>query len=314
MEEVSTWADENKNPASSAWHFLILPLGLSHEQFVNAVQQSDHNVYTAILKNEATLKDGNATPEQKNKALKYLIHLVGDAHQPMHVAGKEDKGGNTIQLRFGKGINLHSLWDSKLIEHEGLSPEQIVRVYDTATPEEISKWQADSPMEWLWESYQLSTELYANAKPGQTMDEAYYKKYIPFIRQRIDQAGIGLAGELNKIFFSEQVKTVSVMLVPPPPLPSLKGTIKLSEVNKAIGDSVTVAGKVFGSKDIGSMVLINLGAAYPKQLLTVVFKGNAKPLAVGLDGKTIAVSGKVSSFKGKPQILVTEAEQLVIQE
>jgi hypothetical protein len=96
MEEVSTWADENRNPATAPWHYINLPLGLSRDAFVKAVQESDNNVYTAILKTEATLNDANASPEAKNEALKYLIHLVGDAHQPMHVSRKEDKGGNTI--------------------------------------------------------------------------------------------------------------------------------------------------------------------------------------------------------------------------
>src|ERR1700761_2150126 len=114
MADVSTWADENRNNTTAPWHFLNLPLGLSHDQFVKAVAESDNNVYTAILKTEAQLKDKSLSSEQKNEALKYLIHLIGDAHQPMHISRKEDKGGNTIQVRFdNKGTNLHSLWDRK---------------------------------------------------------------------------------------------------------------------------------------------------------------------------------------------------------
>lgn len=80
------------------------------------------------MKVEAQLKDKSLSVLQKQEALKYLIHLVGDAHQPMHVSRKEDKGGNTIQLRFdNKGTNLHSLWDSKLIDYEVLSSEDMVR-------------------------------------------------------------------------------------------------------------------------------------------------------------------------------------------
>ena len=216
MEEVSTWADENRNPATAPWHYINLPLGLSRDAFVKAVQESDNNVYTAILKTEATLKDANASAEAKNEAMKYLIHLVGDAHQPMHVSRKEDKGGNTIQLRFdNKGTNLHSLWDSKLIDKEGLSQEDIVKTYDTATPGDVKKWQSDSPIEWLWESYQITTELYANAKPGQSIDDLYYQKYIPVVRKRIDQAGIRLAGELNRLLAGQKVKNASAAVVAP---------------------------------------------------------------------------------------------------
>jgi hypothetical protein len=75
MVEVSTWADENKDRNTAPWHFLNLPLGLSHADFVKAVQQSDSNVYTAILKVENTLKDRRLPLDQKSEALKYLIHL-----------------------------------------------------------------------------------------------------------------------------------------------------------------------------------------------------------------------------------------------
>lgn len=312
MEAVSTWADENRNPKTAPWHYINLPLGLTRDAFVKAVQESDNNVYTAILKTEATLKDANASIEAKNEALKYLIHLVGDAHQPMHVSRKEDKGGNTIQLRFeNKGTNLHSLWDSKLIDKEGLSQEDIVKTYDTATPTDIKKWQRDGPIEWLWESYQITTELYANAKPGQNIDELYYQKYIPVIRKRIDQAGIRLAGELNRLLAGQQIKASPT---PAPTTPSVAGntvtttpvTVKIEEAKNNIGKTVTVSGKVFSSRDIGSMVLVNLGAAYPNQLLTLALKGDAKALATQLEGKTVTVTGQVIDYKGKPEIIITD--------
>jgi hypothetical protein len=316
MEEVSTWADENRDPKTAPWHYINLPLGLSRNAFVKAVQESDNNVYTAILKMEATLKDANASAEAKNEAIKYLIHLVGDVNQPMHVSRKEDKGGNTIQLRFdNKGTNLHSLWDSKLIDKEGLSQEDIVKTYDTATPADIKKWQSDSPIEWLWESYQITTELYANAKPGQNIDEVYYQKYIPVIRKRIDQAGIRLAGELNRLLAGQKVKVVTVNLTQPEPVESSTAAstipvVRLEEVKNSIGKTVTVSGKVFSSRDIGSMVLVNLGAAYPNQLLTLALKGEAKSSATQLEGKTVTVTGKVIDYKGKPEIIVTDKNMI----
>jgi hypothetical protein len=313
MADVATWADENRNNTTAPWHFLNLPLGLSHEQFVQAVQQSDNNVYTAILKAEAMLKDKNLSPDEKNEALKYLIHLVGDAHQPMHISRKEDKGGNTIQVRFdNKGTNLHSLWDSKLIDHEGLSETAILQQYDTATPAEIRQWQSDSPMEWIWESYQISSELYAQVKPGQDIDEAYYQKYIPVIRRRVDQAGIRLAGELNRLFNNVTVNSTIAANVQEP-VASLPGSIRPEDVKDAIGKTVAVKGKIYSVKDIGSMVLANMGAAYPNQLLTLAIKGDAKQLGVLLEGKTVTVKGTVIDYKGKPEIIVTDNNQISVQ-
>ena len=208
IEDVSTWADEHRTAITAPLHFLNLPLGLSHSQFVKAVTESTDNVYTAILEDETILKSRTSSREQKSEALKFLIHLVGDAHQPMHISRKEDKGGNTIQLRFeDKGTNLHSLWDSKLIDHENLTESQIASECDLASRSQIKRWQADDPMEWIWESYKISSRLYAEIKPGQDINEAYYKKYIKVIHKRIDQAGIRLAGELNKLFSDETLLT-----------------------------------------------------------------------------------------------------------
>jgi len=317
MADVSTWADENRDRTTAPWHFSNLPLGLNHEQFVKAVAESDGNVYTAILKAEAQLKDKSLNFEQKNEALKYLIHLVGDAHQPMHISRKEDKGGNTIQLRFDdKGTNLHSLWDSKLIDHEGLSQEDIAKNYDTATPAEIKQWQSDSPMEWIWESYQISSRIYAGVKPGQTVDEAYYKKYIPVIHGRIDRAGIRLAGELNRLFNNEtapKVNSISAALAGKATQGVVEGPVELKDVQQFAGKTVQVAGKVYSSKDIGSMVLVNLGAAYPNQMLTLAVKGKAKLLAANIDGKTVTVTGQVIDYKGKPEIIVSDTSQLKIE-
>ena len=310
MADVSTWADENRTNTTAPWHFLNLPLGLTHEQFVKAVSESDNNVYTAILKAEANLKDKSLSLDQKNEALKFLIHLVGDAHQPMHISRKEDKGGNTIQVRFdNQGINLHSLWDSKLIDHEGLSEADIAKTYDAATSAQIKQWQSDSPMEWIWESYQISSELYSQVKPGHDISDAYYQKYIPVIRKRIDQAGIRLAGELNRL--------LNNATIPAAPAPAAiratvapAGEIKLEDVQQATGKTITVTGKVFSSKDIGSMLLVNLGAAYPNQLLTLAIKGKAKDSFANLDGKTLTVTGQVINYKGKPEIIVSDTTQI----
>lgn len=320
MIDASTWADEIRDDQeylkTASWHFLNVPLGLSKAQFTDfVIKQDKDNIYTAILKAEANLKDKSADVKQKAEALKFLIHLIGDAHQPMHVSRAEDKGGNTIQVRFdGKGTNLHSLWDSKLIDHEGLNNTEMAKQYDWANADQIKKWQTDSPMQWLWESYQISTELYDDIKPGQTIDEAYYKKSIPIIHLRVAQAGIRLAGELNKLLNDQKAVAVvksSASSIPAADSKNAKPvTIKLEDVKDATGKLVSLSGKVYSSKDIGSMVLVNLGAAYPNQLLTLALKGNAKSLADKIEGKTITIEGTVISYKGKPEIIISEPEKV----
>lgn len=323
MTDVSSWADEVRDePAykhTASWHFLNLPLGLSHDEFIKYVKGlNNENIYTAILKSEKTLKDNSADIRTRQDALKFLIHFIGDAHQPMHISRKEDKGGNTIQVRFdGKGTNLHSLWDSKLIEHEHLGDADLTNACDKAIFDEIAKWQADAPIEWLWESYEISSQLYAEAEKSKDIDEAYYNKWIPVIHKRINQAGARLAGELNRIFKNEHIKITKVVLSPPPPLtdnPVPPMPAQLKELGQLTGQYVIVKGKVFGLKDFDNMTLVNLGAAYPNQLATVVLKGEAKEhfATSYIDGKVLTVVGIVSAYKGKPQMVITESKQLSI--
>jgi hypothetical protein len=170
---------------------------------------------------------------------------------------------------------------------------------------QIKQWQADSPMEWIWERYQISSELYANTKPGQEIDEAYYQKYIPVIHKRIDQAAIRLAGELNKLFNTAAAPVITETPVTPA---AAAIPVKLEDVKNNMGKTVSTQGKVYSSRDIGSIVLVNLGAAYPNQLLTIALKGAAKELK--LEDKTITVEGEVIDYKGKPEIIITDPAKI----
>lgn len=205
MSDVASWADEIKNdPAyhnTASWHYLNLPAGLTYEQFLQTITSNDQpTIFSAILSCEKQLASKSATTNQKRAALKFLIHFVGDAHQPMHVSRAEDKGGNNIEIKFDNAeLSLHSLWDGKLMDHEGLSDKQIAKEYDTATPEQISKWQHDPVIIWLWESYQISTILYKEVETNNDLNKQYYSDHIGIVHNRIEKAGIRLAGELNRL-------------------------------------------------------------------------------------------------------------------
>lgn len=319
LSDVATWADEVRNEPTfketAGWHFVDLPLGLTFEEFGKEVRaQGEDNVYGAMMKMRSILTSNTASKTQKVEALKFLVHFVGDAHQPMHVSRKEDKGGNTIQVRFdNQGTNLHSLWDSKLIDHQGLSVLEMSKQYDKATPAEIKQWQADQPMKWLWESYQITTKLYAEIEKNNSLDEDYYKTHIGMIQQRIDQGGIRLAGILNDIYSGDKIFASArpVPVLPEEAPKALVGESKVIDVKDAaqhLNETVTVTTKVYSTRDVGSMLLVNVGAAYPDSPLTVVLRGEAKSLTV--EGKTITVTGQVVDYKGKPEIVVTDKSQV----
>lgn len=206
LADVSTYADQIRSleqyKYTAPWHYINMPSGLSEADFKEAaLKQEKDNVYKALQRCKETLSDTSKSKEEKIFALKFIVHMVGDLHQPMHVSRSEDQGGNKIKITFlGKPGNLHGLWDSGLPEHEGLSYEQLAAKIDHATAKQIRNWQKDDELKWLYESYQLSEQLYADAAKSPDFDEAYYQAHIPVFENRMEMAGIRLAGVLNTIF------------------------------------------------------------------------------------------------------------------
>ena len=309
MADVSSWADEVKSEPqykhTAPWHFVELPSGLSYNQFRGAIKsQHQPNVYSAIMECEKQLADKTTTSDKKQEALKFLIHLIGDAHQPMHVSRAEDRNGNDIHVKYsGEETNLHALWDSRLIDHEVGSDGQTSRAYDTASPAQVAKWQNDDPMIWLWESYQISERLYAEAAANNNPGQDYYQSHIGIIHQRVEQAGIRLAGVLNHIFNGAKI-TVQ------PPITTNVKHAALQDLSSLVGTEVITSGKVYGHKSMGSFILVDIGGPYPNQLLTIVLRGGAKTAYLNLDGKTVTVQGTLVNRKGKPEIVITDAGKI----
>lgn len=208
IAEACTWADDARREAPFAetanWHFLNLPLGLSYGQLTTYLDTTRViNVYSALLTAEKNLTDKNLSRQQKIHSLKFLMHFVGDLHQPMHVSRAEDKGGNTIQLNFqDKGTNLHSLWDTRLLESKGLKYVQLAEQYKQVESIKVKQWQSEPVTQWVWESYQISSKLYAEVDTmnRRIVDSVYVQKHLPTVTLRLQQSAIRLAGLLNRIY------------------------------------------------------------------------------------------------------------------
>lgn len=122
---ASTWADQRRSGATAPLHYLNLPEG---ECTYSRKRDCPDGrcVVEAIAANAWVLK--SAAPDaERLVALKYLIHFVGDVHQPLHAGTARDKGGNLHQVRaFGRGSNLHAVWDGGLIQHRAGGPAQLL--------------------------------------------------------------------------------------------------------------------------------------------------------------------------------------------
>lgn len=320
ITEIASWADEVRNDpeykSTASWHFLNLPLGLDRSAFDKVVKgQNQENVYTAILAQEKILSDKDATREQKVIALKFLVHFIGDAHQPMHISRAEDKGGNTIQVQYdGKGTNLHSLWDSRLIDQQGLSYSELASKLDQASPALTKQGAITDPMTWVWESYQISSKLYPEIEKSNKLSEDYYKGHIGIVNDRLELAGLRLAAVLNALLKNAVIPAGAAPAVTTTETATTSATpavkIEAKDAVSYTGKLVTLTGKAFSHSDKGSFVLVNVGAEFPDQLVTLLLRGSAKTLAGNIDGKMITVTGKVTSYKGRPEIEVKEANEL----
>ena len=335
LAEASTWADEVRNQPdykhTGPWHYINLPLGLTEPAFEQAVKgMTQENVYSALLQQEQVLGSTASSKQQKIEALKFIVHFIGDLHQPMHVSREEDKGGNTIQVNYaGVGTNLHALWDSKLLDHLGLDDQQLAQKVDQVSAAQVAAWQSDPLIKWIWESYEISSKLYAeiDAMNGRSIDDSYYQAHIQIVQQRIEMAGVRLAGVLNRIFANGLAVSSPGAAAPASGTPggssatgdaqatAGSGTAKLIDIHDAANhynEYVQVSAVVHGYKALDNMTLVNLGAAYPDQLLTIVLRGDAKDIYNGWDGQTISVTGKIVSYKDKPEIVVTDPKMVVV--
>jgi len=203
---VSTYPDEvrpyKQFAYTAPWHYVNLPDGLDYAQFSAQLKALDKpNIYKAMMQCIADLKNPAKTKEEHVFALKFLVHLVGDIHQPMHTGHSEDSGGNDIKVTLmRKEQNLHGLWDSGLINYAGLSYLELAQACDVAAKAEVKSWSKDDVAKWAYESYAISRDLYAEAAKNSEFDYDYYPKHADIVKKRLAQAGIRLAAILNEIY------------------------------------------------------------------------------------------------------------------
>lgn len=209
LPEVATWADEMRSSPedfwqknSGRWHYINVA---GHEEFepehyhVPATKEDVEDIYGATLKAIAVLKARDSSVEERQFYFRFLVHLVGDIHQPLHAGHAGDRGGNTIIVMFFRDkTNLHSLWDSGLIDSRQLSYREFAEFIDTRDPQLIKEYLNSSPAEWLKESMILSEGVYKSSSG--LLSYHYVYQHMPTVELRLTQAGIRLAGLLNSIF------------------------------------------------------------------------------------------------------------------
>jgi hypothetical protein len=218
LAEIANWADEIRDTERgrklSPMHYDEIPL-CGRAEYSKYCRRG--RCATAYLARQLeVLSDPSSPPRQRNQALKWVVHLVGDIHQPLHAAGRDDRGGNAVEVAFfgersndGK-LNLHAVWDYYLLRR-WVSERGGEKVVFSASPSdgELADWQQGSPSDWIRESHDIARDMVYPALPVPNscsqpitgvvaIDQAYSARAAPVAISQVRKAGVRLARLLNE--------------------------------------------------------------------------------------------------------------------
>ena len=237
--DVASWPDTIRGdkeyaalyPRNGRWHYIDFDAGLWYDDsFKLEVSQDGDDIVTQILRWRDDLKGGKLEGERRLDALRFLVHFVGDVHQPMHCAFRYgDQGGNMLPVNSFTGKNysfgpetemdyppsLHSTWDEYLVQElvAGRKTKDVSRdLHKEIGPDQVRQWMHDDVMNWAVDSYWIARKKayrmtngekfpYKWARPGMDLTrENYIDAQVPVVAEQFQKAGVRLAGMLNSAF------------------------------------------------------------------------------------------------------------------
>jgi hypothetical protein len=231
LAQVSTWPDyirsEDGWEFTFPWHYMTVQPDQTVDDVARLTGENDEiddvreaiAFMTDILRGDEQARKRMNSLLQENKveplagsldatALAFLIHFIGDVHMPLHVGKNRDRGGNAITVQFfGERYNLHSVWDTQIIEQERLSYTELAKFASMHAREHKSEWEDDEPEEWMRESV-VYRELIYDTLYDRTDRETglpdlgynYQHDFLPVVEDRLAAAGYRAAAVLNSTF------------------------------------------------------------------------------------------------------------------
>ena len=199
---ISTFADEIKSDkkydAYSPWHYVNFNEGETYE---TSEKNPKGDLVVGIEKCKEVILNPSSSKEDKIFYLKMLIHLVGDLHQPLHIGRAEDRGGNSIKVEwFWEGTNLHSVWDTKMIESYGMSYSELTSNLNKFSKAQVKAIQEGSVLDWVTETRVLTMKVYESAKSDEKLSYRYMYDHFDTVKQQLQKGGLRLAKVLNELF------------------------------------------------------------------------------------------------------------------
>lgn len=219
LASIASWPDDyraDNHDESSNWHFVDIPYDRdAYNAAVDCKLDAKYGdcVVNALSRFTAALADCSKLAGERVMALKFVVHFVGDLHQPLHATertdpetGKGDRGGNTIHLTFfdkktkqNKTTDLHKLWDSEIILQKVYDWGEYVRLLETQwlPGKDIATLQAGNPIDWAQDAHKAARLVAYNFRPDHVIDEEYFRDSTPIVDRQLALAGVRLARVLN---------------------------------------------------------------------------------------------------------------------
>lgn len=200
----ANWMDNASNTEqyrfTKTWHYANVDEGHTYQTMP---KNPKGDIVTAIEDIVAKLKSGVLTPEEESVNLKFLIHLVGDVHAPMHAGRLSDIGGNkTYVTYFGKKTKLHSLWDTPMVEdiHRWSYTEWQQQLDKHCSADRKAELAQGSVADWLTESHEMAVDIYEASPEDKKLSYDYQNLFAQRLEQRLLAGGVRLAMILNEIY------------------------------------------------------------------------------------------------------------------
>lgn len=200
LADVSNWPDfVRSDPAwfhAAPWHYVSVPDSEHYGE--KSKQHQPDNVVKKIGDFIQQLRAPKSTLQDQRLAVTWLVHLIGDLHQPLHVGREKDHGGNDLSLKwFGRDTNLHRIWDEEIIDMEKMGYTEYAAYIDKASPVMEKTWAKEPLPVWVEESAALRSLVYAFPPAGANFEFQYRFKVLETLNRRLLQAAVRLAATLE---------------------------------------------------------------------------------------------------------------------
>jgi hypothetical protein len=311
LADASVWADNIRQYRHDAdpLHYVNVPLAAAGYDSLRDCPNG-RCIVAAIAADRRVLTNPAAAPLDRAEALRFLIHFLGDLHQPLHTTDDGDRGGN-LRLVYlaGDSTNLHKVWDGQILERAGLTDAAyLAQLRQEMATMNLSALERGTVVDWVMEGHRIAREQVYRLPADGRLDDAYLAAARRTIDHRIIAAGVRLAAVLNQTLANDRPSAM-------PPVSLGPGVYLDREAAAHVGETATVVGTVASVyRSQGGNIYVNFGADYPRQTFTAVALAPLPAWTAGLDslaGRRVGVRGAIVSYRGRLEIVLREPGQLV---